>query len=61
MNKAGAVFLVAMGIVIGLGMAMLYGASTATTSAAGLALVLAGVGGILIVCGLRRIIRNEQD
>ena len=46
--------MVLMGVVIGLGIALLFGGSSVLTGAAGLSLILAGVGGVLIVCGLRR-------
>ena len=60
-EKAISFVMLAMGVVIGLGMALLYGADSALGSAAGLSLMLAGVGGVLLVCGFRRMIRNEQD
>lgn len=60
-EKAISFVMLAMGVVIGVGIAMLYGADSALMSAAGLALMLAGVGGVLLVCGFRRMVRNEQD
>ena len=60
-EKAISFVMLLMGVVIGLGIAMLYGSSSTLVSAVGLSLMLAGVGGVLTICGLRRIIRNEQD
>ena len=60
-EKAISFVMLAMGVVIGVGMVLLYTGDSALMRAGGLALMLAGVGGVLLVCGFRRMVRNEQD
>lgn len=60
-SKGTPVVMVLMGVVIGLGIALLFGGNSVLTGAAGLSLILAGVGGVLIACGLRRHYAGRTD